>query len=329
METPVNIRRRDALRLGGLAAAAGACPAAAQATLPDKPIRMIVPNAAGGVADLTARTVGAALSERLKQPLVIDNRPGAGGIVAGQALVAAPADGATLMVATNANAISKSLFRSLPFDPIRDFAPVGLMGTFAIAILVAPGSPIRTVQELLTRLRTDPRNSNIGTISVGSTQNLSAELFKTSANVEATTVPFSGTPALLTSLLRNDVTAAFEIVAPLMGQIRDGSLRAVAVTSAQRAANLPDVPTLQEGGLSGFDVTSWNAVVAPARTPVPVIALLNRELNATLADPAIRAKLLHAGVEAKGDEPAALGRLMETEAEKWRRVIERTGIERQ
>jgi tripartite-type tricarboxylate transporter receptor subunit TctC len=325
----VNIRRRDALRLGGLAAAAWAGPAAAQATLPDKPIRMIVPNAAGGVADLTARTVGAALSERLKQPVVIENRPGAGGIVAGQALVAAPADGATLMVATNANAVSKSLFRSLPFDPIRDFAPVGLMGTFAIAILVAPGSPIRTVQELLTRLRNDPRNSNIGTISVGSTQNLAAELFKTSANVEATTVPFSGTPALLTSLLRNDVTAAFEIVAPLMGQIRDGSLRAVAVTSARRAANLPDVPTLQEGGLSGFDVTSWNAVVAPARTPVPVIALLNRELNAVLADPAIRAKLLDAGVEAKGDAPAALGQLMETEAEKWRRVIERAGIERQ
>ncbi|WP_235924517.1 Bug family tripartite tricarboxylate transporter substrate binding protein [Roseomonas harenae] len=325
----MNIQRRDALRLVGLAAAVWAGPAAAQATLPDKPIRLIVPNAAGGVADLTARTVGAALSERLKQPVVIENRPGAGGIVAGQVLVAAPADGATLMVATNANAISKSLFRSLPFDPIRHFAPVGLMGTFAIAILVAPGSPIRTVQELLTRLRNDPRNSNIGTISVGSTQNLSAELFKTSANVEATIVPFSGTPALLTSLLRNDVTAAFEIVAPLMGQIRDGSLRAVAVTSAQRAANLPDVPTLQEGGLSGFDVTSWNAVVAPARTPVPVIALLNRELNATLADPAIRAKLLDAGVEAKGDEPAALGRLMETEAEKWRRVIERAGIERQ
>jgi tripartite-type tricarboxylate transporter receptor subunit TctC len=290
---------------------------------------MIVPNAAGGVADLTARTVGAALSERLKQPVVIENRPGAGGIVAGQALVAAPADGATLMVATNANAISKSLFRSLPFDPIRDFAPVGLMGTFAIAILVAPGSPIRTVQELLTRLRNDPRNSNIGTISVGSTQNLAAELFKTAANVEATTVLFSGTPALLTSLLRNDVTAAFEIVAPLMGQIRDGSLRAVAVTSARRAANLPDVPTLQEGGLAGFDVTSWNAVVAPARTPVPVIALLNRELNAVLADPAIRAKLLDAGVEAKGEAPAALGQLMEMEAEKWRHVIENAGIERQ
>ncbi|HEY8611574.1 MAG TPA: tripartite tricarboxylate transporter substrate binding protein [Roseomonas sp.] len=327
----MQIRRRDALRLGGLGAAALAAPAAAQGpvALPDKPVRLIVPNAAGGVADLTARTVGQALSERLKQPVVVENRPGAGGIVAGQALVASQPDGATLMVATNAHAISKSLFRSLPFDPIRDFAPVGLMGTFAIAILVAPNSQIRTPQDLVAQLKRDPRNTNIGTISVGSTQNLAAELFKTTAGVDATTVPFSGTPSLLTSLLRGDVTAAFEIVAPLMGQIKDGSLRAIAVTSAQRAANLPDVPTLQEAGLAGFDVTSWNAVVAPARTPAPVIEHINHELNAVLADPAVRTKLLEAGVEAKGGTPAQLGELMQSEAEKWRGVIERAGIERQ
>jgi tripartite-type tricarboxylate transporter receptor subunit TctC len=320
-------RRRDISRLAGLAVASvWSVPVRAQADLPDKPIRLIVPNAAGGVADLTARTVGQALSERLKQPVVVENRPGAGGIVAGQALLAAPADGATLMVATNAHAISKSLFRSLPFDPVRDFAPVGMMGSFAIAILVAPNAPIRSVQDLLARLKSDPRNSNIGTISVGSTQNLAAELFKISAGIEATTVPFSGTPALLTALLRGDVTVAFEIVAPLTGQIKDGSLRAIAVTSAQRAANLPDLPTMQEAGLNDFDVTSWNAVVAPARTPVPVIERINRELNAGLAAPAIRAKLLEAGVEAKGGTPAQLGQLMSAEAEKWRAVIERAGI---
>ncbi|WP_043834825.1 Bug family tripartite tricarboxylate transporter substrate binding protein [Muricoccus aerilatus] len=326
----MSILRRDALRLGGAMALAGAIPGAARAqALPDKPIRLIVPNAAGGVADLTARTVGAALSERIKQPVVIENRPGAGGIVAGQTLLTAPADGATLMVATNAHAISKSLFRNLPFDPLKDFAPVGLMGTFAIAILVAPGSPIRTAQDLIAALKRDPQNTNLGTISVGSTQNLAAELFKTTAGVDATTVPFSGTPQLLTSLLRNDVTAAFEIVAPLMGQLKDGSLRAIAVTSSARAANLPDVPTLQEAGLAGFDVTSWNAVVAPARTPAPVIERLNRELNAALADPAVRSKLLEAGVEAKGDSPAQLGQLLSSEAEKWRAVIERAGIEKQ
>ncbi|MBO1073242.1 Bug family tripartite tricarboxylate transporter substrate binding protein [Roseomonas marmotae] len=330
----MSLGRRETLRLGGLAAMALTAPwnaarAQGQATLPDKPIRLIVPNAAGGVADLTARTVGQGLSERLKQPVVIENRPGAGGIVAGQALISSPADGSTLMVATNAHAISASLFRSLPFDPIRDFAPVGLMGTFAIAILVAPNSPIRTAQDLIAQLKKDPTSTNIGTISVGSTQNLAAELFKTTAGVEAVTVPFNGTPALLTALLRGDVTAAFEIVAPITGQIRDGSLRAVAVTSASRAANLPDVPALREAGLADFDVSSWNAVVAPARTPAPVIALINREMNAVLADPAIRGKLLEAGVEAKADDSAALGRLLTSEAEKWRAVIERAGIEKQ
>ena len=322
--------RRHVLRLAGLAgAAAWAGPAAAQSAASDKPIHLLVPNAAGGVADLTARAVGQALTGQLKQPVVVENRPGAGGIVAGQALLAAPADGSTLMVATNAHAISKSLFRSLPFDPVRDFQPVGLMGTFAIALLVSPKSPIRTVQDLVQTLKRDPSGANIGTISVGSTQNLSAELFKTASGVEAVTVPFNGTPALLTALLRGDVAVAFEIVAPIMGQITDGSLRAIAVTSAARAANLPDVPTLREGGLQGFDVSSWNALVAPAGTPAPVVERLNQALNAALADAALRQQLLKVGVEAHGGTPAALGELMAGEAEKWRGVIEQAGIEKQ
>jgi tripartite-type tricarboxylate transporter receptor subunit TctC len=326
----MTLTRRATLRWAGLALAAPALlTRPALAAFPDKPIRLLVPNAAGGVADLTARAVGQGLTQRLGQPVVVENRPGAGGIVAGQALVGSPADGSTLMVATNANAISKSLFRSLPFDPIRDFAPVGLMGTFAIAILVAPNSPIRDVAGLIAALKRDPAKANIGTISVGSTQNLAAELFKTAAGLDTVTVPFNGTPNLLTSLLRNDVVAGFEIVAPLMGQIRDGSLRAIAVTSAARAANLPDVPTLREAGLADFDVTSWNALVAPARTPPEVIARINTELNAVLADATIRKQLLDAGVEAQGGTAAALGTRLETEAEKWRVVIEKAGIEKQ
>lgn len=327
---PMN--RRDLLRAGALAlmpASAWAPDGWAQTSLPDKPLRLIVPNAAGGVADLTARTIGQPLSERLKIPVVVENRPGAGGIVAGQALLSSPPDGSTLMVATNAHAISASLFRSLPFDPIKDFAPVGLMGTFAIAILVAPNSPIRTVADLVAALRKDPQGSNLGTISVGSTQNLAAELFKTSLGLETVTVPFNGTPALLTALLRGDVTAAFEIVAPITGQIRQGSLRAIAVTSAARAVNLPEVPSLQEGGVAGFDVTSWNALVGHARMPAPIIARLNQELNAVLAEPETRAKLLEAGVEAKGGDAAALGALLVSDAQKWRTVIERAGIEKQ
>ncbi|MXP64252.1 tripartite tricarboxylate transporter substrate binding protein [Roseomonas sp. M0104] len=325
--------RRDALRLAALGGAAGlttpwARPALAQGSYPSQPIRLLVPNGAGGVADLTARTVGQAMSERLGQPVVVENRPGAGGIVAGQALMTAPADGYTLMVATNAHAISPSLFRSLPFDPVRDFAPVGLMGSFAIALLVSPKSPIQNVQDLLAKLKKDS-SANIGTISVGSTQNLAAELFKTATGIDTVTVPFSSTPDLLTALLRGDVTVAFEIVAPLMGQIRGGSLRAIAVTSAERAANLPDVPTLQQHGLKDFDVTSWNALVAPGKTPQPVIDTLNTAMNAALAEPEVRKKLLDAGVEARGGTPAAMSQLLRTETEKWRGVIEKAGIEKQ
>ena len=312
--------------LGG--ALALAAPAVAQ-DFPFRPIRVIVPNAAGGVADLTVRMVAAGLAERLGQPVVIDNRPGAGGVVAGQAALSAAPDGHTLMVATNANAISASLFRRLPFDPLGDFAPVGLMGAFAIALLVVPDSPLGSVSDLLARARREPGRVNIGTISAGSTQNLAAELFRSSAGVEVTLVPYGATPALVTALLRGDVDVAFEIVGPIWGQVSGGALRPIAVTAAARSGNLPAVPTVAEGGLPGYDVTSWNALVARAGTPTEAVARVNGALNAVLALPAVRDGLLSAGVEARGGTPEELGSLMRDEAAKWRGVIERSGIEKQ
>ncbi|MFT8246415.1 Bug family tripartite tricarboxylate transporter substrate binding protein [Roseomonas sp. BN140053] len=318
--------------LGG-AAATLAAPWTARAQgpsgFPNKPIRVIVPNAAGGVADLTARTVTQKLAERLGQSMVVDNRPSAGGIVAGQATVSAPADGYTLLVSTNANSITKGLFRTLPFDPVADFAPVGLMGTFAITVITAPDSPYRTIADVLAKAKREPGSITIGTIAVGSTQNLSAELFQSTAGIKAVTVPFNGTPPLVTALLRKDVDIAFEIVSPIMGQVKSGSLRPLAVTSAARSANLPDVPTLQEAGLAGFDVSSWNALVAPKDTPEPIRAHLNRELNAVLAMPDVRQHLLDVGVEAKPSTPEALMTLATNDAERWGRVIEQAGIEKQ
>ena len=327
MSTPLRVPRRAALL--------GACllPAAARLTraqaYPAKPVRVIVPNAAGGVADLTARAVGQRLAERLGQPVVIDNRPGAGGAVAAQALASAPPDGHTLMVAANAHAIAPSLFRSLPYDPLRDFAPVVTLGAFAIALLVPPDSPLRTVGDLLARMRREPGAVNIGTISVGSTQHLAAELFKMQAGVSAETVTFPATPALVTALLRGDVDAAFEITGPVWGQIEGGQLRPLAVTSGGRAANLPQVPTLRESGLPDYDVSSWNALVAPARAPGGAIERLNGEANAVLALPEVRQRLLEVGVEARGGTPGALRALLASEAGKWREVIEKARIERQ
>jgi tripartite-type tricarboxylate transporter receptor subunit TctC len=296
---------------------------------PNRPIRMVVPFAAGGVADLTARAVAGRIADRLGQPVVVDNRPGAGGIVAGQALMGAPADGHTLLVASNGTAISRALFRQLPFDPLRDFAPVVTMGAFPIAVVVAPTAPDRDIAALLARLRANPGRLNIGTISAGSTQNLSAELFKIRSNTRFETIAFPATPQLITALLRGDVDAAFEITGPIAGQISAGALRVLAVTSAARAATMPAVPTLAEAGVPDYDVASWNALVARSGTPPEAIAALNRAVNEALDAGDLRAALTAVGVEPRGGTVAAMGQLLAADSARWAEVIEKAGIERQ
>ncbi|WP_338664722.1 tripartite tricarboxylate transporter substrate-binding protein [Pararoseomonas sp. SCSIO 73927] len=317
--------------LGALAAAAvRAEPAAAQPTgwSPSRPVRIVVPFAAGGVADLTVRTVGNRLSERIGQPVVIDNRPSAGGIVAAQQLLGAEADGHTLMAATNGTAISRSLFRNLPFDPLRDFTPVVTLGAFPIVVLVKPDGP-RDLAALLARMRAEPGRLNIGTIAAGSTQNLSAELFKIRAAIQAETIAFPATPQATTALLRGDVDAVFEISAPVLGQIRAGAVRAVGVTTATRAATLPDVPTAAEAGVRDYDVASWNALVARIGTPPAVTEAMNRAVNDVLADPATRDALAGQGIEVQGGTQQAMGELLRTDTARWAEVIEKAGIERQ
>ncbi len=303
--------------------------ARAQSWAPQRPIRIVVPFGPGGVADLTARAVAQRISERLGQPAVIDNRPGAGGIVAGQQLMAAPADGHTLLVASNGTAISKALFRTLPFDPLTDFVPVVTMGAFPIAVVVAPNSPDRDIAGLLARLRANPGRLNIGSITAGSTQNLSAELFKIRADTRFETIAFPATPALTTALIRGDVDAAFEITGPIMGQIQAGALRVLAVTSATRAQNLPDVPTLTEAGVPDYDVASWNALVARAGTPPEAIAAINAAVNEALASADLRAALTQVGVEPRGGTAAAMGELLRADTARWTEVIEKAGIPRQ
>jgi len=316
---------RRAILAAGLALPA----VAARAQGFDRPIRVIVPFAAGGVADLTARAVAARIAPALGQSLVIDNRPGAGGIAAGQALMAAPADGHTLLVASNGTAISRSLFRSLPFDPLRDFAPVVALGSFPLAIVVPPASPFRTATDLIARLQAEPGRLNLGSISVGSTQNLSLELFKIRTATKAETVPFPATPQLVTALLRADVDAAFEITGPVLGQLQSGSLRALAVTSATRAANLPSVPTLREQGVADYDVASWNALVARSGSPPAALDAINRAVNDALATPELRATLAQLGIEPLGGSTDALATLLATDTARWAEVIDKAGIERQ
>jgi tripartite-type tricarboxylate transporter receptor subunit TctC len=316
-------------RRAALAAALSLPALIARAQVFSRPIRMIVPFAAGGVADLTARAVGQRIAPLLGQPVVIDNRPGAGGIVAGQQLMGAAADGHTLLVASNGTAISRSLFRTLPFDPLRDFAPVVTMGAFPIAVLVSPNSPIRDIQDLVARAKAQPGRLNIGSISIGSTQNLSAELFKIRADIRVETVVFPATPQLTTAMLRGDVDAAFEITGPIAGQIASGAIRVLAVTSAQRAANMPNVPTLQEQGVPNYDVSSWNALVTRTGAPPETISAVNRAVNEALATAELRDALTQVGVEPRGGTVDAMAQLMTADTARWAEVIEKAGIERQ
>jgi len=315
------------------AAAAAALPSwlAAQPAFPAKAIRIVVPFGAGGIADLTARAVGQQLAEQLGQPVVIDNKPGAGGVGAGEQVARAEADGHTLLLMSNGTAVSAGLFRKLPFDAQKDFAPVGLIGTFDLAILVPEGSKLRSLADLLAQVRAQPGKLNIATVAVGSTQNLAAELFKTTAGIDAQVVPFNGTPAVVTALRSGEVDAAVEILGPVKTQVTAKALRALAVLGDKRPPGLPDVPTAGEtgGSLAGFQVASWNALAAPAATPREVVARLNRELQAALANAQLKRKLADLNVEARPGTPEQLAGLLASEIQRWGDVIARAKVPRQ
>ncbi len=303
--------------------------AAAQPRYPERPITLIVPFGPGGIADLTARTVAQAMGERLQQPFVIDNRPSAGSIVGSAAVAKAAPDGYTLLLMSNANAVSASLFKKLPFDVATDFAPVGTLGVFDLGLFVAADSRFKTVGELLAQARAQPGKLSIGTIAVGSTQNLSAELFKSRTGIDALIVPYKGSPAVLTALRAGEIDAAFEILGPMLPQVQAKAVRALAVTSDQRFAALPDVPTMQQAGVADYNVASWNALAAPAGTPPEVIQLLNAAANEALKMPAVADKLRALGVRPQGGTPAQLGALLKAETTHWREVIRAAGIEPQ
>ena len=322
-------RRRFAL--AAVATALAAPWAAAQDRWPAKPIRIVVPFGAGGVADLTARAVGQKLGQQLRQPVVIDNRPGAGGVTAGSLVAQAEPDGYTLLLMSNGTAVSEGLFGKLPFDAQKDFAPISLLGTFDLAVLVPGNSRFGTLADLLAYAKANPGKLNIATVAVGSTQNLAAELFKTTAGVDVQVVPFNGTPAVVTALRGGSVDAAVEILAPVKSQVAAKVLRALATFGDKRPTGLPDVPTAAESGgpLAKLRVASWNALAAPAKTPAPVLLRLNAEMKKALATPELKRKLADLNVDARWSTPEDLGNLLASEIRRWSDVIVRAKIPRQ
>ena len=297
--------------------------------LSSRAIKIIVPFGPGGVADLTARTVAQKMSDNMGQAVVIENKPGAGGIAAGDAVAKAEADGHTLLLMSNGTAVSAGLFRSLPFDTVKDFAPISSLGFFDIAIVVPQNSPHKTLADFMAFARANPGKLNIGSINVGSTQNLSAELFKTSANIQAQIVPFNGTPALITALRGGHIDAAVEILSPMLPQINANDVRALAVFGDKRSTMLKDVPTAAQGGLAGFNASSWNALAAPAKTPKNIVARLNREVKAALDAPDVKKRLLELNINPTYSTPGQLATLLSAEIRRWSEVIAKAKIPRQ
>ncbi len=320
--------KRRTLVQAALCAAAWPLSGHAQ-SFPARPLRIVVPFGAGGVADLTARTVAQKMAESLGQSVVIENKPGAGGIAAGEAVSRAEPDGHTLLLMSNGTAVSAGLFKSMPFDAQKDFAPVSTLGFFDIAVLAAEGSRFRTMADMLAFAKANPGKLNVGTINIGSTQNLAAELLQTSAGVDFQVVPFNGSPAVLNALRGGQIDACVEILGPMMGQISAKAVRALAVMGTARARVLPDVPTLAESGVAGFNVASWNALAAPARTPRDVVAALNRHVQTALASPDVRKRLEELNVSARGSTPGELGDLLGSEIRRWSDVITRAKVPRQ
>ncbi len=319
------MKRRSLLLATGLFSLAGR--GHAQAAWPSKPITLVVPFAPGGIADITARTVAEAMGRTLGQTIVIDNRPSAGSVVGATAVAKATPDGYTLLLMSNANAVSPGLFKKLPFDIVKDFAPITTLGFFDLGVFVAGNSPFVALKDVIAHAKANPGKLTIGSIAVGSTQHLSAELFKTKAGIDALIVPYKGTPAVLTALRAGEIDVAFEIVGPMLPQVNAKAVRALAVTSETRYAGLPEVPTVSEGGIKGYAVASWNALAAPAGTPPAVIDRLNRAAADAVAQPAVRQRLQELGVRAQSGTPAQLEALLGTEIKRWGEVIRAAKIE--
>jgi tripartite-type tricarboxylate transporter receptor subunit TctC len=307
-------------------AVAATSAALAQADYPTRPVTLIVPYGAGGVADVGMRILGEQLGERLKQQFVIENRPGAGGVGAAEAGAHAAPDGYTLLMTGNNTAIAAALFKSLPYNILTDFDSVATAAFFDVLIVTRAGSPLHSVADLIGAAKANPGKLNIGTINPGSTQNLAAELFVSTADIKAAIVPFRTSPDMAGAVLRGDVDVAFEFYAAISGLLADNKIVALASTGATRTAYLPDVPTVIEGGIKDYEVASWNGLSVPAHTPKSVVATLNAAMKEVIPMPAVQSKAATMGMAMRWSTPDEMTARMQADIAKWGAVIDKAGI---
>jgi tripartite-type tricarboxylate transporter receptor subunit TctC len=293
---------------------------------PAKPIKWIVPFAPGGTTDILARTISEKLSQALGQPVIIENKPGAGGGVGADFTAKAPPDGYTIMGGTiSTHAINASLYKSLPYDPVKDFAPITLIARVPNMLVVNPDVPAKNVAELIALMKANPAKYTFASAGNGTSQHLSGELFKAMAGVDMQHIPYKGSPPALQDVVGGQVTMTFDNITTAWPLAKAGKLRALAVTTAKRSAIAPDVPTLAESGLAGYEVGSWQGAFAPAGTPPDIVKRLNAEMVKIINMPDVREKLVGLGAEPVANTPEEFGALVKTEVAKWADVVKKSG----
>jgi tripartite-type tricarboxylate transporter receptor subunit TctC len=317
---------KSVLAVAALALAAS--PAQAQ-KYPEKPVRIVVPFGAGGLADVSMRIVAEQLTKRMGQQFVVENRPGAGGIAAASEVTKAPADGHTLILISNGTAIAEALFEKLPYDSRKDFAPISTVAWFDVLLLANPSSPYKSVQDVMAAARAKPGMIKIGAINPGSTQNLTAELFKATAKIDANVIAYKTSPEVVAAVVRGDIEVGVDIYAGVKGAVDGNQVRAIAVTGTTRNGALPNVPTVKESGLPDYEVLGWNALFAKAGTPAPILQALQKEIAALVGTQEVKDKFRELGLDAGATTPEVIGKRLADDIKKWSDVIAKAGIEKQ
>jgi len=322
----MKLPRRVFLHLAAGAAALSAAPRSARSQpYPARPVRIVVGFPAGGAVDIAARLIGQCLSERLGQAFLIENRPGAAGNIATEAVLRAQPDGHTLLLVGAFNAINTTLYEKLNFDFIRDITPVASINRNPLALLVNPSGPARSVAELIPYAKANPGKLNIASAGNGTPQHVAGELFKMAAGIDMLRIPYPGSAPALTALLGGQVDVTFDTLLVSLEHIKSGKVRALAVTTASRSDALPDIPAISDF-LPGYEAIGWSGIGAPRDIPVEIVLKLNREINACLADPAIRTRLVQLGGSAHATSPSEFAKFIADETRKWAKVIRAAGI---
>jgi len=294
----------------------------AQDAWPSRPIKLVVPFAAGGTSDVLARTLAEKLQGALKQTVIVDNKAGAGGVIGADSVAKAPADGYTILLGTIAShAINPALQPKMPYDALKDFAPVDLLGSISNVLLVGATQPYKTVKDLTAAAKAKPGSVAFASAGQGSSQHMSGELFKLLAGAELTHIPYKGSAPAIQDVIGGQVPMSFETVTVALPHIQSGKVRALAVTSAKRSPALPDTPTLQEAGIAGFDVASWQAIYAPDGTPPAIVQRLNAEIEKIVAMPDVKAKFETLGLQHSPNTPAEFAAFNKAEVAKWTKVV--------